>query len=101
MRFSKLVDYLARLEQTSKRLEMTAILAGLFKEADQEEMAPIVYLTQERLGPAYEPIEFGIGEALAAEALSVATGKDKTEIKKLYKQAGDYGTLAEELLPKT
>ena len=97
MRFSKLVDYLAQLEKTSKRLEMTAILGQLFKEAGEEDIAPIIYLTQERLGPAFEPIDFGIGEALAAEALALVTSKDKTEIRKLYKQRGDYGIVAEEL----
>lgn len=98
MRFSKLVDYLAQLEATSKRLEMTGILAKLFKEASEEDIAPIIYLTQERLGPAFEPIDFGIGEALAAEALAKATGKDKDAIKKLYKQNGDYGLVAEKLI---
>lgn len=98
MQFSKLVEYLAQLEKTSKRLEMTAILGELFKKAEQDEMAPIVYLTQERLGPAYDNTEFGIGESLAAESLALATGKDKAEIRKLYKARGDYGTVAEELL---
>ncbi len=98
MRFSKLVDYLARLEATTKRLEMTAILADLFKEAGEDEIAAIIYLTQERLGPPFEPIDFGIGEALAAEALAKATGKDKDAIKKLYKQLGDYGLVAEKLI---
>ncbi len=98
MRFSKLVDYLAKLEATTKRLEMTAILADLFKEAGEDEIAAIIYLTQERLGPPFEPIDFGIGEALAAEALAKATGKDKDAIKKLYKQLGDYGLVAEKLI---
>ncbi|MBI5303193.1 MAG: ATP-dependent DNA ligase [Chloroflexi bacterium] len=98
MRFSKLVDYLARLEATTKRLEMTGIVAELFKEASEDDIAPIVYLTQERLGPAFEPIDFGIGEALAAEALAKASGKDKDAIKKLYKQYGDYGLVAEKLI---
>jgi DNA ligase-1 len=100
MKFSKLVEYLQRLEATTKRLEMTAILAELFKQASTEDIAPIIYLTQERLGPAFEPIDFGIGEALAAEALAKATGKDKDAIKKLYKQKGDYGTVAQSLLPE-
>lgn len=98
MRFSKLVDYLAKLEATTKRLEMTSILADLFKEASADEIAAIIYLTQERLGPAFEPIDFGIGEALAAEALAKASGKDKDAIKKLYKQHGDYGIVAEKLI---
>lgn len=98
MRFSKLVDHLAKLEATTKRLEMTSILGELFNEASEEDIAPIVYLTQERLAPAFEPIDFGIGEALAAEALAKASGKDKETIKKLYKQHGDYGIVAEKLL---
>ncbi len=98
MRFAKLVEYLAKLEATTKRLEMTAILGGLFKEAGEEDIAPIIYLTQERLGPAFEPVDFGIGEALAAEALAKASGKDKDAIKKLYKQHGDYGIVAEKLI---
>ena len=98
MRFAKLVDYLAKLEATTKRLEMTHILADLFKEASEEDIAPIIYLTQERLGPAFAPIDFGIGEALAAEALAKASGKDKDAIKKLYKQHGDYGLVAEKLI---
>lgn len=98
MRFAKLVDYLAQLEATTKRLEMTAILGALFKEATADEIAAIIYLTQERLGPAFEPIDFGIGEALAAEALAKATGKEKEAIKKLYAQHGDYGIVAEKLL---
>jgi DNA ligase-1 len=101
MRFSKLVDYLAQLEATTKRLEMTAILGALFKEATADEIAPIIYLTQERLGPAFEPIDFGIGEALAAEALAKASRKDKETIKKLYSQHGDYGIVAEKLLSDT
>ncbi len=98
MRFAKLVDYLAQLEATTKRLEMTATLGALFKEATAEDVAPIVYLTQERLAPAFEPMDLGIGEALAAEALAKATGKDRDAIKKLYKQYGDYGIVAEKLL---
>jgi len=70
----------------------------LFKEATADDIAPIIYLTQERLGPAFEPIDFGIGEALAAEALAKASGKDKAAIKKLYSQHGDYGIVAEKLL---
>lgn len=100
MKFSELVNYLAQLEATSKRLEMTRLLGELFREATADDIAPIVYLTQERLGPAYEAIEFGIGEALAAAALAQATARDKTDIRKLYKEQGDYGDVAAELMPK-
>jgi DNA ligase-1 len=99
MKFARLVDYFARLEETTSRNAMIEILADLFKEAEPEEMDKLVYLCQERLRPAYEGIEFGIGESLAAEALAKATDKSKEEIKRLYKQQGDYGAVAEKLLP--
>ena len=100
MKFSRLVDYLSQLEATSKRLEMTRVLGELFKEADADEIESIVYLSQERLGPAFEGIEFGIGEALASTAIAQATGKPREQIREAYKTKGDYGDVAEELLPK-
>jgi DNA ligase 1 len=100
MKFSRLVDYLEPLEATSKRLEMTRLLGDLFKESSADEIGSIVYLTQEHLGPNFEGIEFGIGEALASMALAEATGKPREQIRESYKTKGDYGDIAEELLPK-
>lgn len=97
MKFSTLVDYLAQLEATSKRLEMTRILGELFKHAAVDDIAAIVYLTQERLAPAYEAIEFGMGEALIAQAVAQATQTPLADVKKLYKERGDYGIVVEEL----
>lgn len=106
MEFQRFVDYLARLEATSKRNEMIAILAELFQETGADEIAQIVYLCQERLVPLFEAVEFGIGEANAAEALTKAVAGDdlflaakKAEIKRLYKELGDYGLVAERVLP--
>ncbi len=106
MKYALFVDYLARLEATPKRNEMVSILAELFQQADGEEIDKIIYLCQERLVPAFEPLEFGIGEALANAALSKATAGDElftahsqAEVKRLYKEMGDYGAVAEHLLP--
>jgi len=106
MQFSRFVDYLARLEATSKRNEMITILAALFQETGADEIAQIIYLCQERLVPLFEAVEFGIGEANAAEALTKAVAGDdlflaakKAEIKRLYKELGDYGLVAEQILP--
>jgi DNA ligase 1 len=106
MRYSILVGYLAGLEATSKRNEMVSILADLFRQADGAEIDKIIYLCQERLVPAFEPLEFGIGEALAGAALAQATAGDglfaahiQSEVRRLYKEVGDYGSVAERLLP--
>lgn len=77
---------------------MIAILAELFREAEVEEIDKIIYLCQGQLAPAYEKVDFGIGESLTAEALAKGTGLDKEEVQRLFRQRGDYGTLAEELL---
>jgi len=99
MQFARFVEFLAQLEGTTKRNAMVEILSNLFKEAGSEEIDKIIYLCQERLVPAYVNLEFGIGEQLAAEALSKATGRPKDEIRRLYKEKGDYGIAAEILLP--
>jgi DNA ligase-1 len=106
VQYSIFVSYLAGLEATSKRNEMVSTLADLFKQADGEEIDKIIYLCQERLVPAFEPLEFGIGEALAGAALAKATAGDglfaahsQAEVKRLYREMGDYGSVAERLLP--
>jgi DNA ligase-1 len=105
MLYSTLIDCLAKLEATTKRNEMMAILAGLLCQATGEEIDKVVYLCQERLAPAFNPLEFGIGEALAATALAKAASGDDlfaahglSEVKRLYREVGDYGSVAESLL---
>ncbi len=98
MKFKRLVDYFARLERTTGRNEMIAILAELFREAEVEEIDEMIYLCQGRLAPAYEKVEFGVGESLTADAIAKATGLDVKEVKRLYKAKGDFGLVAEGLL---
>ena len=98
MKFKRLVDYFARLERTTGRNEMIGILAELFHEAEVEEIDKIIYLCQGQLAPAYEKIEFGVGESLTADAIAKATGLDVKEVKRLYKAKGDFGLVAEGLL---
>ena len=45
MKFKKLADYFERIEKTASRLEMTEVLAELFKEASGDEIDQIVYLS--------------------------------------------------------
>ena len=53
MLFSQLAKYFERIEKNSSRLEITRILAELFKLLDAQEIAKVVYLLQGRVGPAY------------------------------------------------
>jgi DNA ligase-1 len=98
MEFSTLVRYYEQLESTTKRLEMRDILIQLFKEADEEEIDKIAYLTLGTLYPAYVGIELGVAEKLAIRALRLVTGVDESKIEDLLNKIGDLGQVAEELL---
>jgi len=54
MLYDTLVDCYNRLESTTKRLEMTDILADLFEEASADEVEKIVYLTQGKIHPDWK-----------------------------------------------
>ncbi|MCA1849772.1 MAG: DNA ligase, partial [Acidobacteria bacterium] len=70
MRFSEFARFLESLENTSSRLQMYELLGALFEKAGEEEVAPIAYLCEGRLLPAFEGVETGMGERTAA--LSIA-----------------------------
>jgi len=95
MKFSELANYFERLEATTKRNEMVALLAELFKSLTPQEVEKVAYLCQERLVPNYEKIEFGMSEKLVARSLAKALGKDEEEVWSLYKEIGDLGLLAQ------
>ncbi len=99
MQVDRFVDFLMELEATSSRNRMVASLAELFREADVEEIDKIIYLCQGRVAPAYEKLEFGVGESLVAEAISRASGRDRSEVQRLYKEKGDFGEVAGVVLP--
>ncbi|MBI3282536.1 ATP-dependent DNA ligase [Candidatus Curtissbacteria bacterium] len=100
MKFSKLAQYYEKLEGTSKRLELVDILSKLFKESDANEIGKICYLIQGRVAPFFEPVEIGMAESMAAQAVGKAYGKTKDEVLKLYRKKGNMGFAAKEFAQK-
>ncbi|MEJ5339461.1 MAG: ATP-dependent DNA ligase [Aquificaceae bacterium] len=98
MTFRELSEYFYRLEQTTSRLEMADILRELLEKADSEEIDKVVYLTLGELMPAFRGVEFGVSERLMMEALSKACGVRVSQVEKLYKEKGDLGETARELI---
>ncbi len=98
MTFRELSEYFHRIEQTTSRLEMAEILRSLLEKASVEEVDKVVYLTLGELLPAFRGIEFGISEKLLMESLSKACGVRLSQVQTLYKQKGDLGDVAEELI---
>lgn len=98
--FSDVAAVFDKIEKKSGRLEMTDILASLFKRADKKEIDKLVYIIQGLLAPPYEGIDLGVGERFALAAIASASGYSASEVEKNYKKSGDLGNTAEELLSK-
>jgi DNA ligase-1 len=98
MRFQDLAAFFERLEATSKRLEMGDILADLFRQAAPGDIAPIIYMSQGRLLPAFHGLEIGMSDKLLTRALAEASQRSPEDVLAHFKKSGDLGTTAEALL---
>ena len=99
MKLSELADYFERLDELTSRNAMIEALAELFRaSSDPGEIRKVVYLSEGILLPPYEATEIGISEQFMARAIAEATGKDVNDIKQLYHEIGDYGSVAERLI---
>lgn len=101
MKFVQLAVYLEELEKTSSRIEITKILSDIFNKSDAAEIDKIVYLLLGRLAPSYRGIVFNLADKLVLQSVSQAYGYDLEKSKKLYKQKGDLGIVAQELAGNT
>jgi len=96
--FREVVDYYEQLEATTKRLEMTDILAALLSKTPPAVIDKVVYMTLGELYPAYVGLELGVAEKLAARAIRQVSGAGEKELNDLFSRHGDLGTVAELLL---
>jgi DNA ligase-1 len=97
MIYKILVEEYQKIEDTSKRLEMTDLLVELLKNTSVEDIEKVIYLTEGKLRPDYEGIELGLAEKLALKAISEAYGRDIKEVESLYLKVGDLGSVAEQI----
>lgn len=98
MRFARVVEVYEKIEATTKRLEMTELLVGLLRETPAEDLDKVVYLTQGRIHPDYAGIELGLADKMVIRVLAHATGLDEARIEKLWKEKGDLGLVAEDVI---
>lgn len=92
-----LADAFSKVEEISGRLEIQAILSEVFRaviDTTPKDLVPLIYLCVNKLAPAHEGIELGIGESVLLKALSDVTGKSVSALRALYKEAGDLGDVA-------
>ncbi|MEK7521706.1 MAG: ATP-dependent DNA ligase [Patescibacteria group bacterium] len=96
MKFSKLAEYLQKLEKTSSRNEITEILAEVFKETTKDEIGKVCYLLVGRIEPQYTGVEFNFAEKMMVRAMAVSYTTDPVQILQDFKRVGDLGDVAEE-----
>lgn len=103
-KYGERVPYLAvaktfqAIEDTSARLKITSTLSNLFRSVivlSPEDLLPCVYLCLNKLAPAYEGIELGIGENILMKAVAESTGRSLQQIKSDVGEKGDLGLVAE------
>lgn len=74
---------------------MVEILAELFQEADKDDISMICYLTQGRVAPLFEAVEFGLADKMMIRAIAGAYGEGVDKMTSEYKNFGDLGIVAE------
>lgn len=97
MKFRQLATYLEKLEETSSRIEITKILAEIFKKVSSEEIDKICYLLLGQLAPNYKGIVFNLAERMMLQVIAKAYDREIEYVKKDYKETGDLGVTAERL----
>lgn len=98
MKFSTLAKYMKSIEDTASRTDMTVLLSQVFSEAESDEIESLCYLLQGRVAPQYESIEFGIADKLLIRAIAQAYELDIKIVTRAFKEAGDLGIAAQELV---
>ena len=98
MKFLQIAEFFDRMESTTKRLELTAILVELLKNTPDEVISKVVYLIQGKLRPNFEGVELGIAEKLAMKSISKSSGIPIKKIEDDYRTGGDLGVTAANIL---
>ena len=97
MKYEKLADVYQTLENTTKRLEKTHLVAQFLKTADDP---AVIILVQGRVFPNWDQRELGMANKLVVKAIALASGASTEKLGGLWKETGDLGKTAEKLMQK-
>lgn len=100
LKYAVIADSYAKIEATTKRLEMTDLLVDFLKKTPVQIIDKVAYLTQGRIYPDFVGIEIGVAEKLAIKALARASGARESEIEEDIKNTGDIGETAQRFIAK-
>ncbi len=100
MDYSQLVKAYNKVESTSKRIEKTWEIQKLLKATPDELLDEIILLLQGTVFPVWDSRKLGVASQLMQKAIATATGMNEKEIIETWKNTGDLGLVAEELVKK-
>ena len=86
MKYEKLADVYQTLENTTKRLEKTHLVAQFLKTADDP---AVIILVQGRVFPNWDQRELGMANKLVVKAIALASGASTEKLGGLWKETGD------------
>jgi DNA ligase 1 len=96
--FNSLVDTFEQMEQTSSRIALTSHLVSLLKKTPADIIDKVTYLIQGKLYPDYEGVEMGVAEKMVLRAIASSSGKDVSDIARIYQKTGDLGEATLEVM---
>ncbi|WP_052296034.1 ATP-dependent DNA ligase [Thermodesulfobium narugense] len=96
--FILLAQVFEKLEKETSRLRMMEILADYFENISPEDVKIAIYLLSGKTGPSFEAVDFGVGEKFVIESLLRIYGGFKVEIEDMYKELGDLGLVAKNIV---
>jgi len=97
--FLALAKTLEAIEATSGRLRTIEMLSNYFRSVyvqTPEDLLPSVYMTLNRLAPAWEGVELGIGDTILIKAIAASCGSSPAHLKEKLGKLGDLGLVAEQ-----
>lgn len=96
--YAALAATFEKIEPVTKRLEIQRYLCELFRAiiaTTPQDLISALYLCCNRLAPAYENLELGIGDSILIKAICSATGRQAKDVKMDYEEEGDLGVVTE------
>ncbi|XP_047483404.1 DNA ligase 1-like [Penaeus chinensis] len=97
--YMALVNTMKLIEKTNGRLKIIETLANFFRSVivlSPDDLLCCVYLCLNKIAPAFEGTELGIGENILMRAIAQASRHSIEKIKQDRKQKGDLGIVAEQ-----
>jgi len=98
MLFKDVVNIYEKVDSTSRTLEKTSILSEFLQMVPKEELKEVVLLLRGNIYPEYDSREIGLGSRLIIKAISQVSGYSSEGVEEKWKELGDLGLVAEQLI---